>query len=147
MILCFTLALTVIIATVVIVINLIKGKKKLDTIVFTIALSCFAQMLLLTVGLASTHGLNASSILQVIGSSIKAMGGEANTSFIDEFGGDNNFFNKMYCFWLYAIWFISPIAAGGVLISTLNRINSLFSKKTIFSDQKRNMLDFIGILI
>lgn len=139
MIICFILSVITIISSIVIVINLIKNKKNLDSVVFAIALSCFAQMLVLTVGLASTKGLNASSILQVIGSSVKAMGGEANTSFIDEFNIGNNLFNQIYCVWLYAIWFVSPIAAGGVLISTLNRINSLFSKKAI---KKKNLCVF-----
>ncbi len=139
MIICFILALIIIISSVVIITKLIKRKKSLDSIVFAVALSCFAQMLVLTVGLADTKGLNASSLLQVIGSSIKAMGGEANTSFIDAFNIGNNLFNQIYCVWLYAIWFISPVAAGGVLISTLNRINSLFSKKTI---KKKNLYIF-----
>ena len=131
MIICFILSLVTLVFTVIAVADFVKRKKNLDSIVFAVAISCFAQMLILTIGLASLSGLDASSILQAIGSSVKAMGGEANTSFIDEFKIGDNLFNQIYCVWLYAIWFISPIAAGGVLISTLNRINSLFNKKTI----------------
>lgn len=130
MIICFILALAVFIATVIAVTKMVKGKGKLDTIVFTVAISCFLQMLILTIGLADTDKHNASDILHAIGSSIKAMGGEANTEFVDGFQ-KISLFDHLYCEWLYVLWFISPISAGGVLISTLNKINTLFSKKAI----------------
>lgn len=130
MIICFILALGVLITTIVAITKLIKRKCKLDTIVFAIALSCFLQMLTLTIGLADTDKNNASDILNAIGASIKAMGGEANTDFVDNFIR-LNIFDYIYCEWLYLTWFIAPIAAGGVLISTLNKINTLFSKKAI----------------
>lgn len=130
MIICFILAVALLIATIVSVTRLVKRKGKLDTIVFTIALSCFLQMLILTIGLADTDKHNASDILHAIGSSIKAMGGEANTDFVDNFT-KLNIFDNIYCEWLYFLWFIAPLSAGGVLISTLNKINSLFTKKKI----------------
>ncbi|MBP3923002.1 MAG: NAD-binding protein [Ruminiclostridium sp.] len=130
MIICFILAVAVLITTISAVTNLIKRKGKLDTIVFMVALSCFLQMLLLTIGLADTDKHNASDILHAIGSSIKAMSGEANTEFVDNFS-KTSLLDFIYCEWLYIMWFIAPISAGGVLISTLNKINSLFTKKKI----------------
>lgn len=134
----FVMALAVLIATIIGFIKNENIRKTVESKAFIIAISGFVQMLLLTLGIANTSKHDASDVLHAIGATIKAMGGEVNTSFVDELT-IFNVFHIIYCVWLYILWFVTPVAAGGVLISTLNKINTLFIKTTI---RKKNVFIF-----
>lgn len=134
MYLCFVICVIILIVTIGLIYKNCRNKKGIDSIVFIVATSCFLQLFIFTVGIDLANNMSPSSILNAFVVSKKALGGEADFSYLDNnlySGGILSFFR----IWLYALWFIAPVATGGVLVTTLTKINKLFKKKTISAER------------
>lgn len=111
-----------------------RDKKGIDSIVFIVATSCFMQMFVFTVGIDLAEKMSPSSILNAFVVSKKALGGEVDFSYLDNdlYSGE---MLSLFRIWIYILWFTAPVATGGVLVSTLTKINKLFKKKTIHAER------------
>ena len=134
MVIAFSLCLVALIFTIILVTDNFRKKQGLEKAVGIAAASCFFQIFVFTIAIELTSGVSVEGILKSFVATKNAMGGNAAYTYLENSNLTGVWF-EIFRVWIYALWLIAPFAAGGILVTTVTRVNSFFKGKMIKSER------------